>query len=219
MNNNELLKEYMDYRCGIYFWLRNLYISEPTVEILSDIVQTCREFGINEDSPAYEKEFIYFFANLSKEDIENTNKELKSEYARLFLGPKRILAPPYESVYCTRNRQLFGETCISVRRLYEQLGLKINKVGNVPDDFIGFELEFMYYLAFTTGEVINDNNMDKIDELLNHQYNFIKDHIGVWIERFTNDIYENTKMEYFKVIANFTKEFILEDYKSLSELK
>lgn len=219
MNNNELLKEYMDYRCGIYFWLRNLYISEPTVEILSDIVQTCREFGINEDSPAYEKEFIYFFANLSKEDIENTNKELKSEYARLFLGPKRILAPPYESVYCTRNRQLFGETCISVRRLYEQLGLKINKVGNVPDDFIGFELEFMYYLAFTTGEFINDNNMDKIDELLNHQYNFIKDHIGVWIERFTNDIYENTKMEYFKVIANFTKEFILEDYKSLSELK
>lgn len=218
MNNNELLKDYMDYRCGIYFWLRNLYISEPTVEILSDISETCKYFGVNEDSPQYEREFLAFFESLSKEQIESIHKEIKPEYARLFLGPKRILAPPYESVYCTKNRQLFGENCINVRRLYEEMGLKIDKIGNIPDDFIGYELEFMYYLAFTTGEAINDNNMDRVDELLNNQYNFIKEHISLWIEKFTNDICENTNMEYFKIVANFTKEFILEDYKSLSEL-
>lgn len=219
MNNNELLKDYMDYRCGIYYWLKNLYITEPTVETLTEIAQTCKNFGVSEESPSYEKEFISFFANLNKEDIEKIHKEMKPEYARLFLGPKRILAPPYESVYCTTNRQLFGETCIKVRRLYEEIGLKIDKEGNIPDDFIGFELEFMYYLTFITGESIIDNNMDRIDVLLNYQYNFIKEYIGVWVERFTNDICENTNMEYFKVIANFTKEFILEDYKSLSELK
>lgn len=218
MSNNELLKDYMDYRCGIYYWLKNLYITEPTVEILSDIAQTCMDFGINENTPKYEKKFMEFFARLNKKELENIHKEMKVEFARLFLGPKRRLAPPYESVYCSKNKQIFGETSIKVRKLYEEIGLQINKIGNIPDDFIGFELEFMYYLAFLASEAIDNNNMDKIQELVNYQHKFLKEHITVWIENFTEDIYKNTNMEYFKVIANFTKEFVLEDYKSLSEL-
>ena len=219
MANNELLKEYMDYRCSIYFWLKNLYISEPTCEILSDISNTCKDFGEDIESPDYEREFISFFKGLNDDDIEKLHKEIKAEYARLFLGPKRLPAPPYESVYRTCNKQIFGDSCFKVRKLYENAGMKINALGKIPDYFIGYELEFMYYLTFLTAQEIEKNNDEYVENLIKYQYKFLKEHLSVWIEKFTDRIAKNTEVKYFMVLSKFTKEFILEDYKCLEELK
>lgn len=216
--NKELLREYMDYRCSMYFWLKNLYIIEPSASVLIDIMESCKMFGDESELPDKEREFISFFASLDNKKAALLAKDIRPEYARLFLGPKKVLAPPYESVYRSNSKQLFGVSSIEVRRYYQIMGLQINTMGSEPDDFIGFELEFMYYLAFLTIKAIDENRDEELEKLFKYQYEFSKGHISSWIQEFTNDIYENTEMEYFRVLAKFTNEFILTDYEFLTEL-
>lgn len=211
-----MLNEYMEYRCSMYYWLKSLYITEPTVELLEEISKVCGGFEDSHLSPEWERNFIGFFANL--EDIKSLQKDIKVEYARLFLGPKEPVASPYESVYTTSRKQLFGESAHKVKAMYKEMGVEINTHENIPEDFIGYELEFMYYLTYFTIKFIEEGNTKKIEQLINYQKIFVEEHLANWISNFTNDIVNNTTMEYFKVLGNFTKEFIVEDLNSLTEL-
>lgn len=216
MLTQDMLKEYMEYRCSIYYWLKNLYITEPTIEILEDISKVCKIHSNFEESPKYERKFIEFFADLN--DTENLYKDIKVEYARLFLGPKKPIASPYESVYTSCRKQIFGESASLVKKQYEEMGLKIQSKAHIPEDFIGYELEFMYYLSYFTVTLYDDKNYEKINDIIKYQQRFLEDHLKNWIDEFTTKITENTNMEYFKILANFTKEFIIDDYNSMSEL-
>ena len=39
----------------------------------------------------------------------------RSEYTRLFLGPDKLIAPPWESCYTAKERALFQESTLHVR--------------------------------------------------------------------------------------------------------
>lgn len=213
-----MIREYIQYRCSMYFWLRNLFIIEPERDVIQEIVNDCKSFIGDLHVPEHEENFIRFFASLDKNEVDNLVKNIRYEYARLFIGPRKPIAPPYESCYRTHNKQLFGMTSIEVRRQYQILGLQINTIGSEPDDFIGFELEFMYYLTHRLVRAFEENNDNEIVKLLKYQKEFMTSHLSRWIEEFTEDIYSNTEMEYFKVLARFTQEFILEDNKFLNDI-
>lgn len=215
----EILKDYMNYRCSIYYWLKSSFIKEPTEEVLESIANTCREFVVEADTPSYEKEFISYFGKLDKKEIKLLEEEIRPEYARLFLGPKHIPAPPYESVYRTKNRQIFGDTAFEVKKIYDNFGVKIESEGNIPNDFIGYELEFMYYMAYLCEKLCEDEkNYKSIESIINYSEFFLREHLVLWIEDFSKDIIDNTNMEYFKILANFTMGYILEDMENLKEL-
>lgn len=218
MDKNELIKSFMEYRCTIYYWLKNLYITEPSTKTLLEIVNTCKVYEIDDTIPNCEKEFINFFAKLNEKEVEKLHNEIKVEYARLFLGPKKIPAPPFESVYTTKTRHMFGESTTEVRELYKNAGLKLETKDNLPDDFIGYELEFMYYLSYETIKALEENNEEKVEKILKYQYHFLKEHLNVWIKDFTKDILDNTTNDYFRVTAKLTAEFIKGEYNNLKEL-
>lgn len=46
---------------------------------------------------------------------------LKLDYNRLFVGPGHIVVPLWESIYRTKEKLLFGESEITVRRYYQLL--------------------------------------------------------------------------------------------------
>ena len=214
-----MLKEYMQYRCSMYYWLRNLYIIEPDAKVIQEIADSCKEFSDVLECPEHERKFIQFFACLTESEVKKLSKDIRCEYARLFIGPRRPLAPPYESCYRSHNKQLFGMTAIEVRRQYQIQGLQINTLGTEPDDFIGFEFEFMYYLSHRLVKALDENNQEEVTKLLKYQGDFISSHLIKWIESFTDDIYSNTEMEYFKVLSKFTQEFILEDNNFLNGIR
>lgn len=217
MNNNEMLKEYLEYRTSIYFWLKSLYISEPNETTLEGIMDICRD-NLEGEYPEGEENFIKYFGNFDRSKLKKLVLDIRVEYARLFLGPKHILAPPYESVYTSYSKSIFGESCMQVRKLYEEAGIKINVKGNIPDDFIGFELEFMYYLSFNSIKAFEEENIELLVKILNYQNYFIKEHLVNWMDSFCSDIINNTNMDYFKIVAQFTKEFIKNDYDFISKI-
>ncbi len=218
MGKNEMLKDYMEYRCGVYFWLKNLYLKEPSIEILKEISTTCKEYARLAEFNKEEQGFINFFKSLEEEEVHVLHDAIKPEYARLFIGPRRVPVPPYESVYRENRKSIFGRHTMAVREVYQNAGIELGAGLNIPEDFIGFELEFMYYLSFETVKAIEADEWDKVSKLLSYQQYFLSHHLVKWINEFTQDIVKETTLEYFEIKAKFTAEFIVNDHESLSEL-
>lgn len=214
--NLDIIKISMETRFYTYDWLRKMYISEPPLELIQELINMAKSYNDLDDS-IIEKDFIIFLKDLTKDDQKNINHELKSEFARLFLGPKRLLAPPFESVYLSPRKRMMGEETMEVRQIYNKMGMEVLAFGSLPDDHIGFELEFMYYLCFRVIESINNkDSIPEITKFVETQELFIRDHLIKWVPEFCKDIIMNTNLEFFKELARFTEKFILQEEDTVS---
>lgn len=80
---------------------------------------------------------------------------LSLAYARLFLGPFEILAPPYASFYLEADQQIMGNVSQQVARAYADAGLKPGAGPREAPDHVSLEWEFVHYLThqfLATGE-------------------------------------------------------------------
>ena len=58
-------------------------------------------------------------------------REMHDDHRRLFLGPERVLACPYESVYLNEEHLTFGSQTLAVREWYSRYGFaRRRRVGN-----------------------------------------------------------------------------------------
>jgi TorA maturation chaperone TorD len=72
---------------------------------------------------------------------------LGDDYNRLFVGPGRLPAPPWESAWRGPERLLFGPHTLAVRDWYARFGLEAPQAGREPDDHLGLEFLFMAHLC------------------------------------------------------------------------
>ena len=63
--------------------------------------------------------------------------DLQTDYARLFIGPAKVLTPPWESVYFSEERLVFQEETLQVREWYRRFDLQSVKLHAEPDDHVG----------------------------------------------------------------------------------
>jgi len=109
--------------------------------------------------------------------------ELRAEYARLFVGPGELPAPPCASVYIDPGRQVMGETTVAVEHAYEAAGLKV--APREPADHIAQLLEFAHHL-----EVSGEDPEP-----------FIERFIRPWAKGFCRRVRAETRYAYFAVLA------------------
>src|SRR4030043_2079977 len=103
-----------------------------------------------------------------------SNEDLAVEYARLFVGPYELKAPPYGSVYLDGGRRVMGDSTMEVVRIYEKTGLAMDKDFKELPDHIAVELEFMFFLIYKEGEALEKLEKDKalaFREIRNHFFN------------------------------------------------
>lgn len=115
---------------------------------------------------------------------ENVRQDLAVEYARIFLGAgveESALAVPFESVFTSPDGLLMQDARDDVVRIYRKAGMKVDKELNVPEDHLGFELQFLGMLceqateALEAGRDASDNLKMQADFLDNHILNWIDD--------------------------------------------
>ncbi|TDA70258.1 MAG: cytoplasmic chaperone TorD [Clostridia bacterium] len=159
--------------------------------------------------------------------LEEAVRGLRQDYTRLFMGPGRVLAPPWESVYRTEERLLFREPAMQVRNFYRRHGLEVPRLNQEPDDHFGLELAFMAVLAERTagalekagagivavagGEAVAGQNLAEARYLVEEQHNFLREHLGQWVEPFTLDVERKATTAYYRGIALVTRGFIMDD--------
>lgn len=119
------------------------------------------------------------------------------DFNRLFVGPMKLLAPPYSSVYNDSDALLMGKSTQQVKEILNALNLNIANENQTPEDHISCEIELCLLLA---------NNQP---ELLAR---FVTGHVNLWLPQFIEKIKEHAQTQPLQLAAD-----LLSDW--LSELK
>ena len=108
---------------------------------------------------------------------------IRSDYNRLFRGPERMKAPPYESVHRSQDRLLFEAETMQVRAAYAEFGLVAPRLNSEPDDHIGLELSFVATLAVRGMDAMEDGADAELAGLLRGLVTFLDEHLLAWAPR------------------------------------
>lgn len=147
--------------------------------------------------PAMEKAFLKY-----------SEEELLVAYAKLFVGPNELVAPPYGSVYLDRDRRVMGDSTMEVIKMYEEQGLSMDsEFRNLPDH-ITVELEFMYYLIFKEVEVLEKSETDKALNFIKTQGLFLDKFLKKWVGPFCDKIKEGADNEFYTSLADCVSIFV-----------
>jgi TorA maturation chaperone TorD len=136
--------------------------------------------------------------------------DLMQEFTRLFIGPYPI--PLYESVHRSETGLVMQQETLAVRRKYLEAGLIVNPEQSFPDDHIGAELEFVFYLCQKAARA---EEPEAREALLKMQQNFIRDHLMVWVSPLCDRLFQEAQSAYFKGVAKITKGFVNWDYQEI----
>ena len=93
---------------------------------------------------------------------EDAFHQIKGDYTQLFIGPHKVLVPPWESVHVSYTGLIFQKETLNVRKWYANFGLQFEKLHKEPDDHIGIELAFLSHLSGRAAQAIEQE--DEMDE-------------------------------------------------------
>lgn len=123
---------------------------------------------------------IELFKNIDEQAI----KTFEYDYNRLFIGPNRLLASPYESSYRNYEETVMQAETLKVRNFYYHEGLQVADEGQVPDDHIQFELEFISHLLTVSKDIPEKTEVLEL---------FLDKHLLTWGEKHYVRIVEHSR--------------------------
>lgn len=176
---------------------KKLFLDESVFSVLGDLLtRVCPAAAL-------------FSEKMATSVMQYDEEELLVEYARLFVGPNELLAPPYGSVYLEEGGKVMGESTARVMEFYKAEGLSMDdQFQNLPDH-ITAEMEFMYYLAYHEVEALEKNDSEKAAQFLNRQETFRNTFLGPWVAPFSEKIKQGTENEFYQALADCLSVFML----------
>ena len=127
--------------------------------------------------------------------------DLKKDYQQLFIGPARLPAPPWESVYLSDDRLVFEKQTTAVRQFYARYGLQAANLYKEPDDHFGLEMAFMAHLCTLGLEAIRQGEVATAQTHLNAQRDFLEEHLLLWAPDFLNRVITHAQTDYYRGVA------------------
>jgi len=155
-------------------------------------------------------DFICQIANVAGQVIEL--EPLRVDHAKLFVGPYKLLAPPYGSVYLEDGR-LMGQSTIQAKNLYSEEGLDF-VLGEAPDH-VSVELEFMYLLISRAIEAADRSDFGQERCYRQKQRSLLAGHLGQWVPTFGSKVEDAAQTEFYRTLGNVTRRFVEEDLTEL----
>lgn len=149
-----------------------------------------------------------FFRKMVDALTRYSDEDLSVEYAKLFVGPFELKAPPYGSVYLDEGKRVMGDSTMEVIKAYREHGLSIDDEFKEVPDHISVELEFMYYLIHREVEALNKGDKKKALKWIEPQGAFFNTFLRPWVPPFCEKIKEGTDNEFYKSLADCVSTFI-----------
>ncbi len=142
---------------------------------------------------------------------------LEQEYNRLFVGPGRVICPPYESVYRggingSKSGQVLGQASSEVRARYREAGLGLASDFTDLPDHVAVELEFMKFLCDQESDSVGRGGIERRGQ----QARFLGEHMEKWVFAFADSVAKNTKSLYYWTAAILLEEFLKDEGDFLS---
>lgn len=140
-----------------------------------------------------------------------TRQELAVDYAHTFLGAgtyDHVLAPPYESVFTSKQRLLMQVARDGALAYYRSEELDLPADNTTPEDHLGFELQFVATMIERADEALVAGDEERFRELVAKQRSFLKYHQENWLPAFCDAIDQYTKTDFYKGVANLVRGYL-----------
>lgn len=181
-----------------------LYRNTPVVSLWHLTGLVLRDFfhAENSDSMRLSLDEISDFIDKKQQyDIEHTNwLMVEHEFNRLFVGPTKLQAAPYSSVYNDPDSVLMGKGTQQVKEVLNALDLNIENENQIPEDHISYEIELCLLLV--------DNSQQNDNQKLLHR--FVTDHVNLWLPLFLEKIISNAKTQPIQLVATLLSDWFSE---------
>jgi putative dimethyl sulfoxide reductase chaperone len=220
--NTEALESILSARAFAYDLLKSVFLQEPSKELVALLVEqeAVNDFPFSENHPDLAQAANRVAAYLKEQDAtsdDNCNA-LRWDYTRLFVGPGKVPAPPFESVYRDAAQLYFSPETLEVRQAYCKYNLLPAQVGREPDDHIGLELDFMEQLCAGAREKAKARDDKALAGILHDQLAFLDQHLLQWAPRWSEDVINGAHTNFYRGMAALLREFIELDRKIVAEL-
>lgn len=209
----------------LYRLFQNIFGNAPSTEqidiLTSDTTKDAFEIFRTDNNSSYEKglEHLSRLEKYYRKDKKIALEKLTSEYNYLLIGPHKLPAPPWESVYRTTERLLFQESTLEVRRYYLNHSFIPAEYPHVADDHLALELDFMANLSSMTEKAYEEQDMEQVLQLLDEQKSFLKEHLLLWVPEFAERIQESPTLYLYPNMATMLKEFLEIQIEAIEEIK
>lgn len=141
------------------------------------------------------------------------------EHTRLFVGPGRMAAPPYESVYTDPDGRVMGEAAVDVLRHYRDAGVRLApEVHDLPDH-VALLTEFMAHLCEEEAAAWTRGDAPEAERLLSLQVSFLADHLLSWTPQFSARIVFATHCDLYLALARLVEGFPRLDHEQIAVLR
>jgi putative dimethyl sulfoxide reductase chaperone len=127
--------------------------------------------------------------------------DLRADYTRLFIGPGKVLAPPWESVQVDEERLTFQEETLQVRQWYARFGLQVVNLHREPDDHAGLELAFLAHLAQLALAAQVEGNHARTTGVLEARQDFLREHPLRWMPAWASQVIEQARTDFYRGVA------------------
>ena len=131
-------------------------------------------------------------------------KALQADNLRMFIGLDKVPAPMWESVYFSEKKLIFQEQTLQVREWYARFGLQAERINREPDDHIGLEMLFIAHLASLALQAIEQNDENKLNDILQAQREFLSDHLLRWGPAWAKLVKQHAATDFYRGIAHLT---------------
>jgi TorA maturation chaperone TorD len=132
---------------------------------------------------------------------ERAFEDLQGDYTRLFIGPGKVIVPPWESVYFNEERLTFQEQTLDVRDWYRRFGLEAEHLHHEPDDHIGLEMAFLVHLAQLGVAELEEGNQANLEQMLRAQSDFLSKHLLQWGPNFCDQLCDKAHTSFYSGLA------------------
>ena len=136
----------------------------------------------------------------------NARQDLAVEFARIFLGAgadEKLLATPFESVFTSPEGLLMQDARDECVRFYRQWGMEVNRDLNVPEDHLGFQLQFMAHLCDSANEKMQTG--EDAQGVMQAQVDFLDNHVLNWIDALTERVEKCATLPFYPAIMKIIR--------------
>jgi putative dimethyl sulfoxide reductase chaperone len=194
-------------RSSTYYHLARLF--EPPGAFLEDErVLEALHVALEAVNPAAAEHAAALRLALADEGLERVRRD----HMRLFVGPEKLLAPPYGSVYLDGKHELFGPSTKAVERLYAEAGLRTADTLKDAPDHVRVELDVMHMVVERTLDAMHEGDWMRAESLVRVQAALLQHHLSRWVTPFATVIRTGAGTAFYRRVAELLEAVVKQEF-------
>jgi putative dimethyl sulfoxide reductase chaperone len=221
-SSSEGIQPFLEARAFAYDILKCVFWQAPARKFIKLLIEgeIVQAFPFADSSVVIRQAIDRIGKYLEQPDIlsRKSYEHLHWDYTRMFIGPGKVPAPPWESIYRDVEHLHFSEETLEVRNAYRKYNLVLKDFGHEPDDHLGLELDFLHKLSEMAGERAESADETGLAEILKDQQVFLDEHLLKWVPDWTKDVVRSAETDFYKGMAQLLEAYLHFDRETIGEL-